>query len=58
LGYKDGLIGAIKGNRVAGVNLPVWMIGIFKTFTPEQTRRMVLKMFSRNAALDPLSFRV
>ncbi len=32
----DGLIGAVKGNRVAGVNLPVWMIGIFKTFTPEQ----------------------
>ncbi len=32
----DGLIGAIKGNRVAGVNLPVWMIGIFKAFTPEQ----------------------
>jgi lactose/L-arabinose transport system substrate-binding protein len=32
----DGLIGAVKGNRVAGVNLPVWMIGIFKTFAPEQ----------------------
>ena len=32
----DGLIGAIKGNRVASVNLPVWMIGIFKAFAPEQ----------------------
>ncbi len=32
----DGLIGAIKGNRIAGVNLPVWMIGVFKVFTPEQ----------------------
>ena len=32
----DGLIGSIKANRVAAVNLPVWMIGIFKAFAPEQ----------------------
>ena len=32
----DGLIGSIKANRVAVVNLPVWMIGIFKGFAPEQ----------------------
>ncbi len=32
----DGLIGAIKSNRVATVNLPVWMVSIFKGFAPEQ----------------------
>ena len=32
----DGLIGSIKANRVAAVNLPVWMIGIFKGYVPEQ----------------------
>ena len=32
----DGLIGSIKATRVAAVNLPVWMIGVFKGFAPEQ----------------------
>jgi lactose/L-arabinose transport system substrate-binding protein len=32
----DGLIGAFKTNRIATINLPVWMIGIFKGFAPEQ----------------------
>ncbi len=32
----DGLIGAMKGNRVATMILPVWMIGIIKGFAPEQ----------------------
>jgi lactose/L-arabinose transport system substrate-binding protein len=32
----DGLFGAIKSNRVATVNLPVWLVGILKGVAPEQ----------------------
>jgi lactose/L-arabinose transport system substrate-binding protein len=32
----DGLFGAIKSNRIATVNLPVWLVGILKGVAPEQ----------------------